>query len=395
MSVLLLSTALISAAESSLTYQLEQNTERSDVVTVSVDTKKLGTFYILPARTLADNAQPTLACVTASGSRSNIKYQTDIQCDHVDWQLPLAKIGHDGFDIADQFDSYSPDKGWRFISEFNSLPRFSKHSDEPIPAQVCAPNNQCSWMPDESQPPLFMIWGLKPIELDINGKTITVTTDTNEILKTMSDWKPALESQLAYLISLFPNNQVEKWDIAFFSRDKQAGSVSGAAGSDKILVNALLNNGELEDDAMPMLLKIAAHESMHLLDTTSPMWASESLAEYYGIKSLGKTSYDFTDPQAEWNEFKKRFPFASTGLLEADDRVSKEQMYQYYPLFYVKGPAFWQLVDQSLMAKGKCLDTLLPTLTFNKDGHLSEASISDITGVIGKQKWHELANLYL
>ncbi len=395
MSVLLLSTALISAAESPLTYQLEQNTERSDVVAVSVDTKKLGTFHILPARTLADSAQPTLACVTASGSRSDIEYQTDIQCDHVDWRLPLTKIGHDGFDIADQIDSYSPDKGWRFISEFNSLPRFSKHSDEPIPAQVCAPNNQCSWMPDESQPPLFMIWGLKPIELDINGKTIKVTTDTDEILKTMSDWKPALESQLAYLISLFPNNKVEKWDIAFFSRDKQAGSVSGAAGSDKILVNALLNNGELKDDAMPMLLKIAAHESMHLLDTTSPMWASESLAEYYGIKSLGKTSYDFTDPQAEWNDFKKRFPFASAGLLQANDRVSKEQMYQYYPLFYVKGPAFWQLVDQSLMAKGKSLDTLLPTLTFNKDGHLSEASISDITDVIGKQKWHELADLYL
>lgn len=75
--------------------------------------------------------------------------------------------------------------------------------------------------------------------------------------------------------------------------------------------------------------------------------------------------------------------------------MSKDQMYQYYPLFYVKGPAFWQLVDQSLMAKGKSLDTLLPTLTFNKDGHLSEASTSDITGVIGKQKWHELANLYL
>ena len=160
MSVLLLSTALISAAESSLTYQLEQNTERSDVVTVSVDTKQLGTFNIQPARTLADGTQPTLACVTASGSRSDIKYQTDIQCDHVDWQLPLAKIGHDGFDIADQVDSYSPDKGWRFISEFNSLPRFSKHSDEPIPAQVCAPNNQCSWMPDESQPPLFMILSL-------------------------------------------------------------------------------------------------------------------------------------------------------------------------------------------------------------------------------------------
>jgi hypothetical protein len=58
-------------------------------------------------------------------------------------------------------------------------------------------------MPDADQPPLFVIWGLKPVELDINGKTIKVTTDTKQILQTMDDWKPALESQLNYLISLF------------------------------------------------------------------------------------------------------------------------------------------------------------------------------------------------
>jgi hypothetical protein len=395
MSALLLSTALITSTETTLTYQLQLVADRSDVIAVSVDTHQLGAFQAVPARTLANDTQPDLFCVAASGSRTSIEYQTPIQCDHVTWQLPFAEIDQDGFDIAKQIDSYEPQKGWRFVSEFNSLPRFSAHNEGPVPAQVCAPDNQCSWMPNADQPPLFVVWGLKPVELDINGKAIKVTTDTEQVLQTMDKWKPALESQLNYLISLFPDSAVNQWDIAFFSRDKQAGSVSGAAGSDKILINAILNNGQLEESEIPMLLKIAAHESMHLLDTTSPLWAAESIAEYYANKSLDKTTYDFTDPQAQWRDFKQSFPFASTGLLEAHNRVSNEQQYQYYPLFYVKGPAFWQAIDQSLTDKGESLDTRLPTLTYNQDGSLSDASIADLTKVIGKNKWQELVKLYL
>ncbi|WP_394252640.1 hypothetical protein [Vibrio profundi] len=395
MSVLLLSTALVASAEPTLKYQIEPTSSGPDTITVSVETKDLGSFNALPARTLANDTQPALLCVSTNGSLSAIEYQGPIQCDHVIWQLPLAEIDQDGFDIAKQIDSYEPTKGWRFVSEFNSLPRFSTHNGETIPAQVCSPDNQCGWLPDADQPPLFVVWGLTPVELNINGKTIEVTTDTEQILQTMHDWKPALESQLNYLISLFPDSTVNQWDIAFFSRDKQAGSVSGAAGSDKILINAILNNGQLEDEEMPMLLKIAAHESMHLLDTTSPLWASESIAEYYANKSLDKTPYDFASPQAQWHDFKQKFPFASTGLLEADNLVSKEQQYQYYPLFYVKGPAFWQAIDQSLMDKGESLDSRLPTLTYNEDGNLSEVSITELTKVIGKKKWEELAKLYL
>ncbi|GLT16531.1 hypothetical protein GCM10007938_03070 [Vibrio zhanjiangensis] len=395
MLTLLLSTALISSAKSPLTYQLEQVADRPDLIAVSVETKQLGTFQALPAKTFTNDTQPVLFCVTTNGSQSAVEYQTPIQCDHVTWQLPLAEIDQNGFDIAEQIDSYEPRKGWRFISEFNSLPRFSMGNDDPVPAQVCTPDSQCGWMPNADQPPLFVIWGLKPIELDVNGKAVKITTDTEQILQTVDKWKPALESQLNYLISLYPDNTVNQWDIAFFRRDKQAGSVSGAAGSDKILINVILNDGQLEDNEMPMLLKIAAHESMHLLNTNSPGWASESIAEYYAIKSLDKTPYDFASPQTQWQNFKQSFPFATTGLLEANSRVSKEQQYQYYPLFYVKGPAFWQALDQSLTDKGESLDTRLPTLTFNKDGRLSEASIADLTNVIGEKKWYEIANLYL
>ena len=220
MSVFLLSTALItssvSTSVSTLTYQLEQLADRPNVIIVSVDTKQLGTFYALPARTHTNDTQPPLFCTNKDRSLSSIEYQTLIQCDHVAWQLPLVEIGQDGFDIAEQIDSYEPNKGWRFISEFNSLPRFSTHHGQPIPAQVCAPDGECGRLPDADQPPLFVVWGLKPVELNINGKAIKITTDTEQILHTMDDWKPALESQLDYLTRLFPDSSVKQWDIVFF-----------------------------------------------------------------------------------------------------------------------------------------------------------------------------------
>lgn len=395
MSALLISTALIASSGATLKYQLESVPSQQDKVNVSVDTKALETFRVLPARELASDKQPNVYCVAANNTQFALEFHTPVKCEQVTWQLTLAEVGKEGFDIAQQIDSYQPNKGWGFISEFNSLPRFSTLNDELYPAQVCSPDQQCGLLPHSSQPPLFVIWGLKPIELNINDKKIKVTTDTEQILQTIDIWKPALESQLNYLINLFPDATVTEWDIAFFTRDKNAGSVSGAAGSDKILINALLDNGEFKNDDMPMLLKIAAHESMHLLDTKTPLWASESIAEYYANKSLHKTAYEYTEPLTQWYEFEKTFPASDTGLIEASARVSNQSQYQYYPLFYVKGPAFWQSIDQLLVENGASLDTLLPTLSYDSDANLSKSSIAQISAIIGKANWDKLAAMYL
>tara|TARA_Y100001956_G_scaffold81524_2_gene99315 strand:+ start:12978 stop:14177 length:1200 start_codon:yes stop_codon:yes gene_type:complete len=395
LSVALTSALLTEPSLNTLTYQVKQHTFDPSVVTVSVNTSAFTQFQVIPARTMQSDIQPSLICETSTGEQNIATYNTDLTCTNVSWTLSLAEVDQHGFDIAEQLDSYSADKGWFFISEFNSLPRFVNHDQQPIDANIILPNGKKQIMPKTTQPPLFLVGGLTPISLDINGYQVEISSDTQQVLDAIEQWKPAFETQLRYLVSLYPQRATRSWNVAFFARDKTAGSVSGAAGSDTILVNALQENGKLDFDSMPMLLKIAAHESMHMIEQSTPLWASESLAEYYAMKSLKKTSYSFVSADTQWQQFKQSFPLASTGLLEAHQKVSAQGMQQYYPLFYVKGPAFWLNIDNALTEAGSSLDKLVANFTFEATGELSPSSVKQIMQVIGEEGWQKIAENYL
>ena len=89
------------------------------------------------------------------------------------------------------------------------------------------------------------------------------------------------------------------------------------------------------------------------------------------------------------------FPYATTGLLEASTRVTKDGQYQYYPLFYVKGAAFWQSVNEALESKGSNLDSLVNDMSFDKNGHLRPSFSVKIVDIIGEEKWTDLSDLFL
>ncbi|KGY09806.1 hypothetical protein NM06_02490 [Vibrio sinaloensis] len=391
----LTSSLLTTSNDLALTYQIKPNATDPSQVSVIVNTKALAEFQVLPARTMANPSQPPLICSNENGIQTSAAYDTNLQCDQISWTLTLAEIDQHGFDIAKQLDSYSKQKGWYFISEFNSLPRFTTRQQQPIEAKILMPSGVEKTLPSETQPPLFLLGGLAPISLDINGHRVHITTDNQQIVETIDQWKPVLESQLGYLVSLYPQNRASRWDIAFFERDKAARSASGAAGSDTILVNALVENGKLDADSMTMLLKIAAHESMHIINQSAPLWASESLAEYYAMKSLNNTPYAYANADNQWQQFKQSFPLASTGLLDAHKKVSSQGMQQYYPLFYVKGPAFWLSIDTVLTEAGSSLDKLVADFTFEPSGKLAPSSVERIVEIIGQQTWQKISNSYL
>ena len=392
---------LISSSVHALEYDLKQDQSLLSLVKVAVNTKDLGRFQIRPARTMRSAEQPILTCIDSDGKQTNLAYQEKAQCDQVTWQLPLSPVKKSGFDISSQVDSYDADKGWFFISEFNSLPRFIRiktenKAAEPIKTTVCLPRKKCEILPDESQPPLFMFWGIEPVQLAINGKAVEVFSDTELLLNALSRWKPTLDLQLNYLVSLFPSSHEQGWAVTYIGRDKKTGSVSGAAGNNMILVNVPLEDGELNDQALQMLLKITAHESIHILDKRNmPLWAAEGLAEYYAIKSLNKAAFKMASPNEQWLKFNKVFPLSDTGLLKASELVSEQNQYQYYPLFYVKAPAFWQAIDEALAAKGASLDDFVSRLNFDSNYQISEASQQELVSVMGKDVWLNISQQYL
>jgi len=394
----LLALAFTSSVASAFQYDMTINPLNNSLIDVKVNTEKLGVFQIQPSRTARSEHQPTLTCITSTGKNESIKYQQEVICDSVTWQLSLSKVDETGFDIAPQIDAFSPQKGWYFISEFNSLPHFTTAKSPDIETRVCMPNGLCEELPRDTQPPLFLVWGLDPIELKINEKNVSVLSDNQQILSTSSQWLPILSHQLSYLSQVFPNASTQSWKIAFFSIDKKAGNIGGAAGSNMILVNVLTEENELSKNALQWLLKIAAHESTHILGTQEmPGWAAESLAEYYAYHSLNQTQLKTKKPIEQWQKFKKVFPYADTGLLEASMLVSEKNQYQYqyYPLFYVKGSAFWQSLNEALEGKGSSLDMLVNNLAFNEDGQLNASFTQKVIAAIGTEKWSELSDMFL
>lgn len=66
----------------------------------------------------------------------------------------------------------------------------------------------------------------------------------------------------------------------------------------------------------------------------------------------------------------------------------------YYALFYIKGAAFWQEPDQTLVRHGRSLDNYLPD-SGNHKAALPAGLTQTIVSVIGKAEWLRLEKKYL
>ncbi|MCG9596912.1 hypothetical protein L1D15_09265 [Vibrio sp. Isolate25] len=392
---MLVITVFVSAevfANPSLTYQLSVDPDDADIVIVTVDTSNLEQVEMIPARTLTTMAQPSVSCQSGLGRVTALEQLNPKECQQVQWSLRMEHTPEQGMDTSQQIDSRSINDGWYFVSEWNSLPRFKGSND----IRVCTPAHSCQSMPDLSEPPLFVVWGMESTELNINDKQVTVFSDAPQVMQQVEQWKPVLKTSLNYLNSVFSNSQRHDWQMAFFKKDSSSGSISGAAGKNMILINAWLEKGKLTPASLKMLLKIAAHESVHVLDSASrPTWAAESLAEYYAIKSLQATDYAAEEPTRFWGSFAKKLPFSTTGLIKANRLYNEQGAGQYYPLFYFKGSAFWYELDSALNGAGSSLDNLMTQLTFETDGSLSAELVKAVTEKIGDKRWGEISYRYL
>lgn len=372
-----------------LTYQVQVDPLLKSQLHFSIDTRSLPKVTVLPPRSGRITAQPDLFC-QRKGTSTPLDYHRETACDAITWQVNLPTVDPQGFDPSSQENSYSAKSSWYFVSEFNILPRIAGSNN----AQVCTPQARCYPLKGEDAPPLYLLWGMPTATLNINGQPVTIHVEDQQVLQQKQRWLPTLERQLQYLQKVFPA-QIQDWELAFFKREKEGGSIGGAAGSNLLLTNTLLEQGELTDESLRHLLKISAHESVHHIDKRAlASWKAESLAEYYAQKSLFGSEFAFDTPDVLWQQMAKKFPFAKLGLYEAHRQVKELGNYQYYPLFYFKGAAFWYALDLALQAKGHSLDNL-QNIDLGSQVQLSSDFTTQVIHLIGQEKWEALAHEFL
>ncbi|WP_041769081.1 hypothetical protein [Pseudovibrio sp. FO-BEG1] len=327
-------------------------------------------------------------------------YGRALSCRKLQWNVTFQNPREIPLAVANQLNLYSP-QGWWSITEWDDIPRFESYSTVEVCGKVQGsdPTLKCADLPTAHEPPLILSWGDAAKTLRTNQTTLTLyKDDPAEALK--ADNLPALQKQLEYLQSVLGSRTAleQNIDLVWVAIDKKLGQIAGAAGKQAFLANFATSEGTASPEDIAKLHWVSAHELFHLLaNTPYPLWISESLAQYYGYKSLKVAGIHSESPMDQWQVFKERFPHAATGLYEAHQKVTGANDPSYYPLFYVKGAAFWQAVDEELQQHGASLDQLMTTFEEPRPSthKLPQSLLNSLKQSISEERLQELQQQFL
>ncbi|WP_163835396.1 M1 family metallopeptidase [Spartinivicinus ruber] len=383
-----------------LTYWLDTAKDNPTSATISIDTSQLGEFVLEPSREVSSSANPStlnIGCLTSEKSKTTIQFGKPIDCQSLQWQVQFKKLQNNQYNASSQQNIYSPE-GWWLLFEWGNLPRIAGVKF----ASVCVAGNEniCAKIPDKSGGPLLFAWGKNTATITTDRLNLKLFADSDILSHELPNISRQLEQQYTYLSQVFSHKQQQlNWSLIWTAIDQKYKTVSGAAGAGAYIANYLVDDGKLTNKTLPMLLRVSAHETIHGLSSyTFPAWINESLAEYYAFKAVQLSKVKTRVPVNEWQKNKHTFPHANAGLYEAQNMVVEQQDMSYYPLFYLKGAAFWQTLEQALQKSGKNLDTYIALLNNKADTNtisLSQPFIDAMIKAIGKETWQTIANQYL
>lgn len=351
-------------------------------------------FTLLPARQLPGSATPVSSALVCLADNQPIALNQPFSCKEVGWQVTLTLAPTQGADAsAQQSLLFAPDQ-WLLTEWGNFVRQQGSHQ-----GKVCQPDGSCQPLPDVNQPPLILPFGLQTVPVTKPDPRLVLSHD--EIANQLD--LPALQQQLneiidylAFQLDVAP--PTHPWQLVWLGRDVTTHSLGGAAGDQVFVANYPTMNGKPTPQAPLRLLRTSAYEAVHILNarssTPQPTWVEESLAEYLAIKALRRFRLHQVSAINELAERGKQLPHNESGLYRAAREVMAGDR-SYYPLFYVKGSAFWEALERELQHNDVTLARLLPQLGWLPDGRFDTASSELLAGTIGSDTWRRLSRRYL
>ncbi len=402
--LLLILTALCAtpslAETAGLQILIKPDTTNPETGTATLSFSKQTNLTLLPPRNQPHTSEPPELQLQCGGVETPARYDTAISCQTLQWSVDFHNTRTTPYAVADQQNLYAPE-GWWSLTEWNDIPRFE--GIDRIKICGVSPGSthteKCAQLPAETEPPLILVWGKASKTLVTAQTTLTLyKDDPTGALKAKN--LPLLQKQLEFLQGLFATSKpaTKNIDLAWVSIERKLGQIVGAAGKQTFLANFAVHEGATTPESVAKLHWVSAHKLFHLLsDTNYPLWISESLTQYFGYKSLKIAGVHSESPMDQWRMFKERFPHAATGLYEAHIKVAHHNDATYYPLFYIKGAAFWQTIDEELQKADKSLNQLMGTLTPQTSGihELPQATLDDLRSSIPEERLQNIIGEYL
>lgn len=387
---------------STMRYQLliDDNAPTTGTIRLVLDSALTSETDFL-VRQLRDSNVESPVCVT-SGTKLRHReagWLAPAGCSELSWKIDFTEVLQPEHDVSAQENLYYPGRWWLF-SEWGSLLRSASGPGE---ADICATRGTietCRRVPTVEDPPLLMLIG-EPSDSIVFGET-SVRFFTGHLPDSfdVAGLYGSYERQISYLHAVLAETTGTPppgvIDVLLLGMDSDLGVVGGAAGKDSYLANVAVTEQHVDPSERTRLLWISGHELAHMLGLgTEVLWASESLAHYYGFKSLGGS----TEASERFEQMTEDLD--PMGLLEAHRRVTREGEGQYYPRFYTKGAAFWRDVDEAIIAATRddsSLDDLLPLLIngeFGPDGELPPEFVQVVGEWVGREEIERIIRAYL
>lgn len=290
-------------------------------------------------------------------------------CRVASWTIVPEQPRNEGIVASDQQSFWLP-SGWGVISEPTSILRlagwrgFSK-----VRLAVQGRLSELSDLPPDDTAPAFYVVGSAPIrKLRGNGFSLNIIADDSQAADGVIDSEIHMAA-LRYFRRILPaahRRNLPLMRLVLIGVAPQARTVGGAAGYDTLIINYLKPKDILQgyDRHTPQL--IALHEQFHqIVATPLPLWANESLAQFYALKAMHRDPRLRPAATRLWRRCCRGHVSAGPGLIAVQDQVASKGDYSNYHLFYDKGAAFWEALDAGLRtASGGShgLDRALPVI---------------------------------
>lgn len=386
-----------SKAEPIMRYQLDLS-ENPTKAQLSIQTKQLGTFQLTAARSMKSEIfHPTELLCLRQGKASKATLDTDLICDEVRWPVHFIELKQQNYDVSQQQNLYS-EQGWWLLTEWDDLLRI-KGADV---AELCLKKkdqlSDCKNIPAMDQPPLFYLIGKSLSSIKIAEQQFDIYSNTDVSTLLGPTQLKLQQAQFNYLMQLTAAKPSQAISLVWLGVSPAQRNLGGAAGLNSYLANFHSDASGISAKSQQRLWWISGHELFHMLyDKPLALWQSESLAHYFGYKSLLKAGVQPEHTPLYYAEKAASGPVATAGLYLAQQKVAEPQDYSYYRLFYEKGAAFWYELDQLLQQQGKSLDLYLPLLHQQQPEsyQLPAGFIEAVNQAVGKQRFEQLQQRYL
>jgi hypothetical protein len=327
-------------------------------------------------------------------------------CVHLTWTLTIKAPPDEGIDPRARQSIHDAGRQFWLVSEVSSLLRpvgEARHDGQvefvgrgPVHGSVPVGNTARRLVPAADRPGEFYVIGRLPGATVREGDFETLHLDADG-----GDWRGLVGEHgraLQYLVRAAGPRQLAPLSstVVWLGGPTDDGVPIGVAGHRTLLLSVARRDGRLQhgEIALAWLLREQLAQAM---PQRLPLWARESLAQYYAVKALRRSKLPpaavaaaekrLIDPQPP----RGRLPEAQRRAESGDEGAQAE--------LRATGAAFWERLDRAIVRKSgfRTLDSALPGLLAADwpDDRLPPSLLDQLRRHAGDSAVDELLALYI